>query len=116
MSADFYFTRFEQRRPYAPVPDNIYRTLLFQFCGIITIVLGFAYINWRWRYSLNPDALWFAIPLAVAETLSFVSTIMVVINFWAFKDPGKEPPVHYRRSSGPIRPAAKNRCVYRDLQ
>jgi len=91
----FYFSKFESRRPYKPIPDNKYRTLLFQFTGIVSIALGFAYLNWRWRHSLNPDAMWFAILLASAETLSFLSTILVVINFWSNKDAEKTPPLHF---------------------
>jgi len=91
----FYFNKFENRKPYASIPDNKYRSLLFQFSGILTIILGFAYIHWRWKHSLNPDALWFAIPLVVAESLSFVSTLLVVFNFWAYNDPPKKTPVHY---------------------
>lgn len=95
MAKQFYFEKFEDRKPYAAISDNKYRTILFQFFGIVTIVLGIAYLNWRWKYSLNPDALWFAIPLVLAESLSFVSTILVVVNFWSYKDPAKTPPVHY---------------------
>ncbi|MES2590695.1 MAG: glycosyltransferase [Bacteroidota bacterium] len=95
MSKQFYFDKFEDRKPYSAITDNKYRTWMFQFFGIVTIVLGIAYLNWRWRYSLNPDALWFAIPLVLAETLSYVSTILVVFNFWSYKDPKKSPPVHY---------------------
>jgi len=95
MLKQFYFNKFDDRKPYLAIPDNKYRTLLFQFTGIITIALGFAYLNWRWRFSLNPDALWFSIPLVVAESLSFLSTIMVVICFWSNRDAEKTPPVHY---------------------
>ena len=91
----FYFNQFENRKPYSSIPDNKYRTLLFQSTGIITIALGIAYLHWRWRFSLNPEALWFAIPLIMAESLSFLSTIMVVINFWSNKDADKFPPVHF---------------------
>lgn len=91
----FYFHKFEDRKPYAAIPDNKYRTLLFQFTGIITITLGIAYLYWRWGYSLNPDALWFALPLVLAESLSFFSTVLIVINFWSNKDPEKAAPVHY---------------------
>lgn len=94
MAKQFYFDKFEKRKPYSAIPDNPYRALLFQFFGIITIVLGIAYLNWRWYYSLNPDALWFAIPLVAAESLSFISTVLVVINFWSYKDVEKTPPVH----------------------
>lgn len=95
MEREFYFTKFEDRKPYPAISDNKYRSLLFQFCGILTIVLGVSYLNWRWRYSLNPQALTFSIFLVTAETLSFLSTVMVVFNFWSYKDPEKTPPVHY---------------------
>lgn len=91
----FYFHKYEHRKPYLPIPDNKYRTLLFQFAGLITLFLGIAYLNWRWRFSLNPDAMWFAIPLVFAESLSFLSTVLVVINFWSNKDAEKAEPVHY---------------------
>lgn len=94
MLKQFYFNKFENRRPYAAIPDNKYRTALFQFLGISTIALGITYLNWRWRFSMNYDALWFSIPLVVAETLSFFSTVMVVITFWSFKDAKKTAPVH----------------------
>jgi cellulose synthase (UDP-forming) len=92
---EFYFNKFEDRRPYASIPDNKVRTAFFQLCGIITIFLGFAYLHWRWFHSLNTNVLWFAVPLVVAETLSFFSTILVVVNFWSYKDPPKTAPVHY---------------------
>ncbi len=95
MLKQFYFNKFDDRKPYPAISDNKYRTLLFQFAGIITIALGFAYLNWRWRFSLNPDAMWFSVLLVVAETLSFLSTVMIIINFWSYKDPGKTPPIHY---------------------
>lgn len=91
----FYFHKYEDRRPYQAISDNSYRTLLFQFTGIVTILLGFYYLYWRWKYSLNPDALWFSILLVVAETLSFLSTFLIIINFWSYKDAEKTPPVHY---------------------
>jgi len=91
----FYFNKYEDRIPYPALADNKYRTLLFQFAGIITIALGIAYLTWRWRYSLNPEAIMFSIFLVSAETLSFISTIMIIINFWTFKDPPKKEPVRY---------------------
>jgi cellulose synthase (UDP-forming) len=91
----FYFNKFDDRRPYKPIPDNKYRTLLFQFAGILTIALGLAYLNWRWRYSLNPQAMWFSVLLVTAETLSFLSTILVIFNFWSYRDAEKKPPVRY---------------------
>jgi cellulose synthase (UDP-forming) len=91
----YYFDGFEDRKPYPYIPDNAFRTKVFQFFGILTITLGLGYLHWRWRYSLNFEALWFAIPLVLAETLSFVGTVLSIINFWANKDREIEEPVHY---------------------
>lgn len=93
MKKTFYFNRFDERRPYKAIPDNKIRTLLFQGAGILTIALGIAYLHWRWRFSLNPDAMWFSIMLVLAETFSFISTAMIIINFWSFKDAPKAAPV-----------------------
>ena len=95
MNKEFYFSKYEDRRPYNPIPDNKYRTLLFQFCGILTIALGISYLNWRWKFSFNYEVLWFSLLLVIAETLSFISTILIVINFWSNKDAEKSEPVHY---------------------
>jgi cellulose synthase (UDP-forming) len=92
---EFYFDKFENRVPYKAIPDNKYRTALFQIFGILTIALGIAYLNWRWRYSFNYQAMWFSLLLVIAETLSFISTVMVIINFWSNKDAPKTAPVHY---------------------
>lgn len=91
----FYFDKFENRVPYKAIPENKYRTFLFQFTGTLTIALGIAYLNWRWRYSFNYEAMWFSVLLVTAETLSFISTVMVIINFWSNKDVPQTPPVQY---------------------
>ncbi len=94
MKKRFYFDKYEDRRPYPAIESSKFRTALFQFSGIVTVALGIAYLHWRWRYSLNPDAMVFSIFLVTAETLSFLSTVMIIINFWEYKDPEKNPPVH----------------------
>ncbi|MBA3664157.1 MAG: glycosyltransferase [Bacteroidetes bacterium] len=95
MKKTFYFNKYADRKPYPAIAENKYRTLLFQFFGILTVALGIAYLSWRWKHSLNPNAMVFSILLVIAETLSFISTVMIIINFWAYKDPEKKAPVHY---------------------
>jgi cellulose synthase (UDP-forming) len=91
--ASFYFDRFEHRRPPAPVPHSPARELLWQFLVIIALVLGANYIRWRWTDSLNWDAPWFAIPLAVAETLAYAGLLLFTFNLWRTRDvPMREPP------------------------
>ncbi len=91
----FYFSEFEHRRPGKLITDSKARTYLFQFLGIMTTISGFAYLGWRWTSSVNMDALWFSVPLLLAETLSFIGTLLVIFNFWANKDPKKQAPAHY---------------------
>lgn len=88
----FYFSDFEHRKPAKPVADSKLRALVFQFLGIMTAVSGVAYLHWRWTESINTEALWFSVPLIVAETLSFFGTLLVVFNFWSNKDPKKQDP------------------------
>lgn len=88
----FYFERFEHRRPPPPVPHSPARELLWQFLAIVALVLGANYIRWRWTESLNHDALWFAIPLAVAETLAFVGLLLFTFNLWRTRDFPMQPP------------------------
>ncbi len=55
---------------------------VFRALGALTIILGVAYLTWRYSSSLNQGALWFAIPLVAAETYAFVNTVLFVIMMW----------------------------------
>jgi cellulose synthase (UDP-forming) len=88
----FYFDQFEHRRPPPPLPHSPARELLWQFLVIVALVLGANYIAWRWMHSLNPDALWFAIPLAVAETMAYVGLLLFAFNLWRTRDVPRRPP------------------------
>ncbi len=90
--AEFYFQRFEHRRPPLPVPHRPGIELLWQFLAIVALVLGANYIRWRWTSSLNYDALWFAIPLVVAETLAYIGLLLFTFNLWKTRDVPMQPP------------------------
>lgn len=79
---DNYFLEFENRVPPAPLPYSALREGLWQFLATLALVIGAWYIWWRWTGSLNPDALWFAIPLVVAETCAYFGMILFVFNLW----------------------------------
>jgi len=87
----FYFERFEDRRPPAPLPHSVPVELLWQFLATINLALGAWYLHWRWTESLNPEALWFAIPLAAAETLAYVGLILFTFNLWRTEDYPRRP-------------------------
>lgn len=90
--SDFYFRRFEDRRPPAPVPYSRARELAWQFLAIVAMVLGANYIRWRWTDSLNLQALWFSIPLAVAETCAYLGLLLFAFNLWFTRDTPRRPP------------------------
>ncbi|MDO6591888.1 cellulose synthase [Loktanella sp. D2R18] len=94
MIQDDYFLKFEDRTPPPPLEYNPWREALWQFLATIALVIGAWYIIWRWTGSLNPDAMWFAVPLVVAETCAFIGMVLFVFNLWK-DDPIKigEPPV-----------------------
>lgn len=82
----FYFDQFEHRKPPEPLPHSPWRESLYQFLSTITLAIGGWYIWWRWAHSLNYDALWFAIPLALAETFAYIGLIFFTINLWRTQD------------------------------
>ncbi|MFQ5627230.1 MAG: glycosyltransferase [bacterium] len=89
---DFYFSKFENRKPPKPVPYSISREFFWQMFAVINLVLGAWYVTWRWGWSLNYDALWFALPLVIAETLAYIGLALFTFNLWATRDPKQTPP------------------------
>ncbi len=90
---EFYFSEFEDRRPEPPVPYSPIREALWQFLATLALAIGAWYIYWRWTASLNMDALWFAIPLVVAETCAYIGLLLFTINLWSTRDvPRQDPP------------------------
>jgi cellulose synthase (UDP-forming) len=53
--------------------------------AVLTLVVWTYYIVWRWGWTLNPDHLWFAIPLALAETWGLISGFLFVHSVWSLK-------------------------------
>jgi cellulose synthase (UDP-forming) len=87
----FYFEPFESRQPPAPVPHHPRIELLWQFLVVMALVFGASYIYWRWSVSLNYDALWFAVPLALAETLAYIGLVLFTVNLWQTRDYERRP-------------------------
>ncbi|MEB8432175.1 cellulose synthase catalytic subunit [Cocleimonas sp. KMM 6892] len=89
---NFYFDKYEDRKPEPPLPHNEWRELLWQYFAVIALVVGAWYITWRWTSSLNYDALWYAIPLVIAETGAYIGLILFTFNLWKVKDTPKQDP------------------------
>ena len=79
---DDYFRPFEDRQPPEPLPYSPAREALWQALATATLATGIWYLHWRWTQSLNTEALWFALPLVIAETLAFIGLVLFVINLW----------------------------------
>jgi cellulose synthase (UDP-forming) len=91
----FYFEKYEDRVPEPPLAHNEYRELLWQFLAVMALTVGAWYIFWRWTSSLNYDALWYAVPLVVAETGAYIGLMLFTFNLWKVKDtPKKSPPTN----------------------
>ncbi len=88
----FYFDKFEDRQPEPPLEYSAVTEGIWQFLAVIVMTLGAWYLWWRWTESLNPDALWYAIPLLVAETASYFGLGLFVFNLWKVKDYEQLPP------------------------
>jgi len=58
------------------------RVGVFRALAVLTLLLGAAYLTWRWTSSLNDHALWFAVPLVAAETYAFVNTLLFAVMMW----------------------------------
>lgn len=84
--------QLERRRPPAPLPHDDRREFAFQALATASLALGLWYLAWRWTASLNPEALWFSVPLALAESLSFVGTTLFFLSTWRTRDPEKRAP------------------------
>jgi len=84
---DHYFSRFEHRRPPSPLSTPKWVVKTWQVLAVAGLILGANYIRWRWTSSLNTDALWYAVPLALAETFAWFGTLLFTINIWQEKDP-----------------------------
>ncbi len=86
----FYFSRFEDRRPYQPVEDTWLRTLIFKISGSLTLLTGIAYMIWRWTSTINHEHPVFSYTLVFAETFSFIGICLYVFDMWHPKDYEKQ--------------------------
>ena len=57
----------------------------FRLLALATMFFGIRYLHWRYTASLNYSALWFAIPMILAESFSFVSAGLFALNLWRLR-------------------------------
>ncbi len=83
---DRYFEKFEHRLPEPPLKHDKRIEALAQVLMMMAVVIGAWYIEWRWTESLNFEALWFALPLVLAETGAFIGLVLFSFNLWRTED------------------------------
>ena len=80
-------TRFERQVPWRISKHTRLHLHVWQFLATSSLVFGAWYLWWRWTASLNTDALWFSLPLVIAETGAFVGLVLFTINIWTDRSP-----------------------------
>jgi cellulose synthase (UDP-forming) len=58
------------------------RTLLFRYIVLVNLILGGWYLHWRFTASLNLQALWFSVPLVLAEAYMYLGGVLFLIGLW----------------------------------
>ena len=61
-----------------------------------SVAFSLAYIVWRWGWTLNPDALWFSVPLAIAETYGLLTAFFLTFTGWRLAERTARPPLRDR--------------------
>ena len=80
-------TRFERQVPWQISRHSEFHHALWQFLATCSLIFGAWYLWWRWTESLNFSALWFSLPLVLAETLAYIGLILFTINIWTDRSP-----------------------------
>ena len=80
-------TRFERQVPWTITHHSAAHQMVWQFLATSSLVFGVWYLWWRWTESLNFDALWFSLPLVIAETGAFFGLLLFTANVWSDQTP-----------------------------
>lgn len=76
-----------RRRPSNSVPIlPAWKERVIRGIAVVTLAYWTYYIIWRWGWTLNPDALWFSIPLALAETWGLITAFVMIHSVWRIRN------------------------------
>jgi cellulose synthase (UDP-forming) len=59
--------------------------------ALIALAYALYYLYWRWTATLNFSALWFSIPLAIAESAVVLTTALLIFNIWKLRQRAAPP-------------------------
>ncbi|MEP2784554.1 MAG: glycosyltransferase [Pseudoruegeria sp.] len=98
--SDLYFAGFESRTPNPSIPLTPKRERIWHFLAAFSLGLGGWYCYWRWTETLNPDALFFSIAVAMSETLALIGCALFYHDIWRQNDTPKAPAPQTRQEAG----------------
>jgi cellulose synthase (UDP-forming) len=58
------------------------RERLTRAVAALSLTVSLVYITWRWGWTLNTEALWFSVPLALAETYGVLTAAFMTFTAW----------------------------------
>ncbi|MDB4881018.1 MAG: restriction endonuclease, partial [Gemmatimonadetes bacterium] len=61
------------------------RERLTRIVAVASLVASFTYIAWRWGWTLDREALWFSVPLLIAETYGLVAAVFLTVTAWRLR-------------------------------
>ncbi|MCK5726025.1 MAG: glycosyltransferase [Thiotrichaceae bacterium] len=91
----FYFDKYENRIPEPPLAHNPKLELVWQYFAVMALIVGAWYLYWRWTESLNMAALWYAVPLVLAETGAYIGLGLFIFNLWKVRDTEPQLAPHF---------------------
>ncbi|MBA3891050.1 MAG: glycosyltransferase, partial [Gemmatimonadaceae bacterium] len=62
----------------------------------VSLAFSTIYVVWRWGWTLNTDALWFSVPLVLAETYGLLTAFFMAVTAWRLCDRAPAPPLNGR--------------------
>lgn len=113
-ATDAVRSRFERQVPWQISRHSALHQAVWQFLAICSLIFGGWYLWWRWTESLNIAALWFSLPLVVAETLAYFGLILFTVNIWTDRSP-QPGPLPQRLRDVTDDPAAEDRPIVIDV-
>ncbi|HYJ80124.1 MAG TPA: glycosyltransferase [Longimicrobiaceae bacterium] len=104
-------------------PQGAWKERTIRIFALVTLAYATYYIFWRWTATLNWDAWWFSVTLALAETVGLLTTFFFVFNTWRLKvhparsaPPGKRVDVYVTVFDEPLEVIRKTALGARDIR
>ena len=67
------------------------RLAAIRIAVVLAVASGLNYVIWRWAASVNWESWWIAVPLVLAETYSFIDSLLFGIAAWRLRQRGEPP-------------------------